>query len=175
MDIRNLDDLMELSYPIVIKELSEEEGGGFIASIPELGGDAFIADGETVLEAIKKLDEVKRGLFQHYIDNKISIPPPSSEESYSGKFVVRMPKYLHRQLAEDAASNGISLNNYCVSLLSKNQMAESYRSSLNAMMNTLQSMCIAIRQNIEFVAVPETAFRGPASYFKEGKKYVTAA
>jgi predicted HicB family RNase H-like nuclease len=175
MGTRDLEELMGLKHPIVIKELSTEDGGGIVASIPALGEDAFVADGSTIEEAIQNLQDVKRTLFQYYIEKGIEIPKPLSEDSFSGKFVVRLPKYLHRQLVEDAAANTVSLNNYCLSLLSRNQIAESYRQSLNVMMNTLQSMCIAIRQNIEFAAVPDTAFRGPARYFKKGKKYVTAA
>lgn len=46
------------------------------------------------------------------------IPLPSSDNSYSGKLLVRMPKSLHRRLAETAEREGVSLNQYIVSLLS---------------------------------------------------------
>jgi len=47
-----------------------------------------------------------------------SYPLPSSDNSYSGKLLVRMPKSLHRRLAETAEREGVSLNQYIVSLLS---------------------------------------------------------
>ena len=46
------------------------------------------------------------------------IPLPRTEETYSGKFVVRIPKYLHRRLAERAAKEEVSLNQYVEALLS---------------------------------------------------------
>jgi hypothetical protein len=36
---------------------------------------------------------------------------------YSGRFVVRIPKSLHRQLAETAASESVSLNQLVLTLL----------------------------------------------------------
>ena len=38
------------------------------------------------------------------------IPPPSIREDYSGRVLVRMPKSLHRDLAETAKREGVSLN-----------------------------------------------------------------
>lgn len=35
----------------------------------------------------------------------------------SGKFVIRMSRALHRRLKEEAAANGLSLNQWCVNLL----------------------------------------------------------
>ncbi|MHC5610060.1 MAG: toxin-antitoxin system HicB family antitoxin [Nostoc sp.] len=46
------------------------------------------------------------------------IPLPSSDNSYRGKLLVRMPKSLHRRLAETAEHEGVNLNQYIVSLLS---------------------------------------------------------
>ena len=42
-----------------------------------------------------------------------------SEDRYSGKFVVRVPKSLHRSLAAAAEREGVSLNQYALYKLSK--------------------------------------------------------
>ena len=42
-------------------------------------------------------------------------------EGYSGRILVRIPKSLHRQLAQDAKREGISLNQYALYKLSRNQ------------------------------------------------------
>ena len=42
--------------------------------------------------------------------SKEAIPEPLSAKSYSGKFIVRVPPQLHRQLATLAAEAGVSLN-----------------------------------------------------------------
>jgi predicted HicB family RNase H-like nuclease len=46
-------------------------------------------------------------------------------ERYSGKFALRLPKSLHRQLAEGAVRDGVSLNQYLVTLLAeRNPLAD---------------------------------------------------
>lgn len=42
-----------------------------------------------------------------------------SLEGYSGKFLVRVPKSLHKRLAEEAALEGVSLNQYALYKLSR--------------------------------------------------------
>ena len=41
-------------------------------------------------------------------------------ENYSGQFKLRIPRSLHRLLAEHSQREGISMNQYCVYLLSRN-------------------------------------------------------
>ena len=50
----------------------------------------------------------------------VSIPEPDSLEDYSGQFKLRLPRSLHRALAEHSQREGISMNQYCVYLLAKN-------------------------------------------------------
>jgi hypothetical protein len=51
-------------------------------------------------------------------DNDAPIPEPTSVETYSGQFKLRMPKSLHKWLAEKSKQEGISMNQYCIYLLS---------------------------------------------------------
>lgn len=39
-----------------------------------------------------------------------TVPEPLSAKSFSGRFVVRVPPQLHRNLATEAAESGVSLN-----------------------------------------------------------------
>ena len=119
---KNIAYYMNLKYPIEITELTEEEGGGFDASIPMLGKYAFTGYGDTLEEALQSLEEVKRLNFEYYLERgtKIEEPPKEEPKEYAGRFVLRIPKSLHRRLAEDASVNGTSLNQYCVYLLSQN-------------------------------------------------------
>nr|WP_302848012.1 toxin-antitoxin system HicB family antitoxin [Paenibacillus sp. OK003] len=41
------------------------------------------------------------------------------EDKYSGKFNLRVPRSLHRQLVERAAAEDVSLNQYCLYKLSR--------------------------------------------------------
>ncbi|MBI3985759.1 MAG: toxin-antitoxin system HicB family antitoxin [Lentisphaerae bacterium] len=45
------------------------------------------------------------------------LPPPTAGKDYSGKFVVRVGKDLHKELAVRALREGNSLNAYCVRVL----------------------------------------------------------
>ena len=43
-------------------------------------------------------------------NSKEAVPEPLAIRSYSGKFMIRVPPEVHRQLALEAAESGISLN-----------------------------------------------------------------
>ncbi|MNH44296.1 HicB family protein [compost metagenome] len=56
------------------------------------------------------------------IETKLEYGDPISEpvdHKYSGKFNVRVPKTLRKQLAQEAEEEGVSLNQYVVYKLSK--------------------------------------------------------
>ena len=57
------------------------------------------------------------------IEDGIAIPEPDSIEDYSGQFKLRLPRSLHRQLALQSKREGVSMNQYCVFLLSQNNAA----------------------------------------------------
>ena len=61
----------------------------------------------------------KHGLKLHY-EEGVEIHEPDSLEDYSGQFKLRIPRSLHRLLAEHSQREGISMNQYCVYLLSRN-------------------------------------------------------
>lgn len=60
------------------------------------------------------------GIVLYVSEEGIEIPEPDSLEAYSGQFKLRIPRSLHRSLAEHSQREGISMNQYCVYLLSKN-------------------------------------------------------
>ena len=47
----------------------------------------------------------------------IPLPPATANKDYSGKFVVRVGKELHRELAISALREGMSLNSFCAMVL----------------------------------------------------------
>jgi len=97
--------LMQLPYRI---ELYPAEEGGYVATIPDLPG--CVTQGETPEEALKLIDDAKAAWISTALEHAIEIPKPESSTSYSGKLNVRMPKSLHRALAREAATEGVSLN-----------------------------------------------------------------
>ena len=104
---------MSLPYKIHIGYM---EDGSFYAHYYELGRAVAHGDGATVEEAIKEATVSKELLFEDMLEDGDAIPEPST---YSGRFQVRLPKSLHRALAQEAEREGVSLNMLVVSKLSR--------------------------------------------------------
>lgn len=110
------EEYMEMAYKMEIVEDKEE--GGYVISYPELPG--CITCGESISSAIANAEDAKREWITAALEEGISIPKPDDLEEYSGQFKLRIPKSLHKSLAEHSKREGISMNQYCVYLLSKN-------------------------------------------------------
>ena len=114
--MKTLNDYLALSYRMEIIRDSDE--GGFVASYPDLPG--CITCGETEEEALKNALDAKKAWLEAALEENIEIPEPDSLEAYSGQFKLRLPRSLHRALAEHSQREGISMNQDCVYLLAKN-------------------------------------------------------
>jgi len=70
---------------------------------------------EAALKGIRKLvGEVVADMQR----NEESVPEPIAAKTFSGKFMVRVPPDVHRQLAIQAAEAGVSLNRLASAKLS---------------------------------------------------------
>jgi antitoxin HicB len=112
---RTLEEYLSLPYTEWVRPDTDE--GGFYAGVEELPG--CLADGETRAQALEALQDAKRSWLATALEFGDEIPLPLSLQDYSGKILVRAPKSLHRDLAHRAALEGVSLNQLCVSLLSR--------------------------------------------------------
>lgn len=108
---------LSLIYPIQIRRLTEEEGGGWFAEIPLLPG--CMSDGETVEEAIVNLNDAKKGWIETYLELGREVPEPATAEDFSGQLRVRMPKSLHKALSEKAKEENVSLNQLIIYQLAR--------------------------------------------------------
>ena len=115
---KNLEYYLGLDYDIVIRSIPKAMGGGYMAFIPELGEDTCVGDGDTPQEAVESLDEIKNFLIRKWFAEGVTIPEPAPGKSFSGRFTVRMPASLHKELYERASQEGVSLNEYVVYMLS---------------------------------------------------------
>lgn len=105
------------NYRITIQRRETEDGLLFEGTVHELPDIAVYAD--SFDEAYEFVIDAIEGLYELAGEQGRSFPLPSKRETeYSGKFVARMPKWLHRDLAAAAADEGASLNSYVVSVLS---------------------------------------------------------
>lgn len=114
--MKTLNDYMKLPYRMEIVE--DQTEGGFVVSFPDLPG--CITCGETVEAAVSNAKDAKMAWLEVALDSGITIYEPNDLEDYSGQFKLRIPKSLHRSLSEHSKREGISMNQYCLYLLSKN-------------------------------------------------------
>lgn len=113
---KSLNDYMMMNYRMEIVEDRDE--GGFVVSFPDLPG--CITCGQTIESAVANAMDAKKAWLEAAIEDNIEIQEPDGLEDYSGQFKLRIPRSLHRLLAEHSKREGISMNQYCVYLLSRN-------------------------------------------------------
>ena len=114
--MRTIEEYMRLPYRMEI--IPDTVEGGFAVRFPELPG--CLTCGNTLEEAVRNAADCKKEWLIAAMAEGISIPEPVSEEEYSGQFKLRIPKSLHKSLAEHSKAEGISMNQYCLYLLTKN-------------------------------------------------------
>lgn len=119
--MKTIDYYMSLPYKMEIVEDLEE--GGYVASFPDLPG--CITCGSTIESVVANAQDAKKAWIEAAMENGTEIQEPDSLENYSGQFKLRLPKSLHRSLAEHSRREGISMNQYCIYLLSKNDAIHS--------------------------------------------------
>lgn len=113
---KTLDDYLNMSYRMEI--VKDEQEGGYVASYPDLPG--CITCAETIQDVVENAADAKRAWLEAAIEEGVEINEPDSLEEYSGQFKLRIPRSLHRSLAEHSKREGISMNQYCAYLLSRN-------------------------------------------------------
>ncbi len=116
---KTLDYYMSLPYRLEI--VSDSDEGGFAARYPDLPGCITCAD--TIEDVVKNAQDAKKLWLEAALEDGIEINEPgdpSNLPNVSGQFKIRMPKSLHRSLSMHAKQEGISMNQYCLYLLAKN-------------------------------------------------------
>jgi len=102
------------AYPF---DVEADPDGGYVIVFPDLPG--CMTQVEHVDEVGPMADEIRRLWIETEVERGNEIPPPSYPEEFSGKFVVRIPRSLHRTLAESAKREGVSLNQYVATRLAR--------------------------------------------------------
>lgn len=114
--MKTIEEYLKLPYRLEL--IPDPAEGGYAASYPELPGCLSI--GETVEQAVRNAEDAKRTWLEAALEDGIEIAEPNEPATYSGQFKLRIPKSLHKSLAEHSKAEGISMNQYCIYLLSKN-------------------------------------------------------
>jgi predicted RNase H-like HicB family nuclease len=96
----------------------DERDRGYVAIAPDLPGCS--AFGTSRAKALRELDQAVEAWIGTARDEGRSLPapsPPSPSGQYSGRVLLRLPASLHEQLARTAEQEGVSLNQWLVTLL----------------------------------------------------------
>ena len=110
---KSIDYYMSLPYKLEI--IPDTEEGGYSAGYPDLPGCLTV--GDTLEEVFANAMDAKKAWIRAALDDGIEIREPANLDDYSGQFKLRVPKSLHRKLAEKSKEEGISMNQYCMYLL----------------------------------------------------------
>jgi antitoxin HicB len=112
---KNLDYFLKLPYTVELTP--DPEDGGWVVSVKELPG--CLSQGETIEEAMEMIQDAMTGWLELALEDGDPIPEPRTNEQFSGKFQVRVPRSLHRQLVEVSQAEGVSLNQFINVALAK--------------------------------------------------------
>jgi len=108
-------------YTRVLSRLSEEDGGGFLITFPDLPG--CMSDGDTEEEALENGKDAFISWVSARMDQGKSIPEPKTKPvdyvaaDVSGRFLARLPKYIHARLIKRAEREGVSVNALVLSFI----------------------------------------------------------
>ena len=104
-------------YPFEVRPLSDEDGGGYLISFPDFA--ECISDGDSIEEAIENGRDALKATIAALKARKLPVPAPNSGGVASGKFVARVPKTVHAQLATRAKAEGVSLNTLVLTFIAQ--------------------------------------------------------
>lgn len=109
LNAQTVDDYLRLPYTIEV--IRDESDGlpGYVARVVELPGCLTQAD--DFEELGEMVEDAMRLWIETALEDGQVIPQPRLAAQHSGKFLVRVPRSLHRQLVEAAERDGVSLNN----------------------------------------------------------------
>ncbi|MDQ3685195.1 MAG: type II toxin-antitoxin system HicB family antitoxin [Acidobacteriota bacterium] len=93
-----------------------DEDDAYIVTCPEFPG--LSAFGDTEEEALREAKVALELFIESMQEHGEPLPVPRPAHTHSGQFRVRIPRTLHRQLAERAEEEGVSLNSLVMTYLS---------------------------------------------------------
>ena len=111
------------AYSHVLSPIAAADGGGFLFTMPDIPG--VMADGATEEAAIADGREAFIATISALMDMRRAVPAPTltaqdfAPISASGKFVARVPRSMHIQLAARAKTEGVSLNTLVLTLIAE--------------------------------------------------------
>jgi len=110
--MKDLQYYMGLRYPFT---LEQDEDGSYFIQFPDLPG--CMTCGDTVDETIAMGEDARKCWLDSALQDGDFIPEPKPAEDYQSYFQLRLPKTLYKRLAVNANAEGVSMNQYCIYIL----------------------------------------------------------
>jgi antitoxin HicB len=104
----------EGEYRINVRQLSKDEGGGYLVEYPEIPG--CMSDGETVEEAIANGRKALRDCLAVFKESGRKAPQPGIE---AAQWRQRLPRTLYLKLTEQAKTEGVSINSLVTAIIAE--------------------------------------------------------
>jgi len=101
------------TYRVIWSE-EDHEHVGLVAEFPSL---SWLAP--TAGEALNGITKLVAEVVDEMVKSKEAPPEPLSLQQFSGKILVRIPRQQHRELAMEAAEQGVSMNRLISQKLSR--------------------------------------------------------
>jgi predicted RNase H-like HicB family nuclease len=118
-----------------------DEDNTYFASCPEFPG--LLAHGDTPEEAIKEAGIALEGVIEVYKESDLQLPEPLTRQEYSGQFRLRLPRSLHRQAAQMAEREGVSLNTFVTITIAEKVGAEVAKKDAEKVAINIQTVQLA--------------------------------
>jgi antitoxin HicB len=143
--------------------LIPQEDHTYFAEILEFPG--CFAQGTTPQEAFGNLEEAAKAWIESALDQGQEIPPPSTNEGFSGRLILRLPRSLHRRATRMAERDRTSLNQFLMAAIAERLGAESL---FNRMIEGLRTTNIFVSAAVQIAsaATPEIGPGKPTDEFK---------
>ena len=98
------------------RDLVPAGANAWFAQLPDFPG--CLVQAETAESALAELSGVMEAWVRARLESGATVPAPSGQTEYSGKFLARVGSSMHRALAERAEAEGVSLNHFVANALS---------------------------------------------------------
>ena len=107
------------AYAHMVEPLTEDDGGGYLISFPDLPG--CMSDGETEVEALANARDAFSAWMSARAHMGKPIPKPTrhGETAEPVRLMQRLPRSLHASLVARAKAEGTSMNTLVTMLLAE--------------------------------------------------------
>ncbi len=119
---KTVEEYLALPYTIEVQRDESDGEVGYVARVVELPG--CITQGDDFDELGEMIEDAMRGWIELAIEDGRTVPVPKPADEYSGRFVTRISRSLHRDIARAAERDGVSLNAYVATALARSVGAE---------------------------------------------------